>query len=288
MIRLPLQVGSIIGFLIVIGCVLGGFALGGGPFPVLLQPNELLVIGGAAAGTMVIMAPGSVGRRVTRALKHAFGGKLPSKADYLELLRLLFNLFQVMRRDGILALEEHLTEPAKSPIFKKYPGVLGHHHAVSFLVEGLRHMADGCSPEDLSLLFDADLETFHAEEHEPIGLIRTTSDALPGLGIVAAVLGIVITMGHLDAGPETIGHHVAAALVGTFLGILLCYGVLGPLATRLEMQGAAQQRFVLCIKDGLLAAARGSNPQLSVEFARRAIFSDERPSMQELEKAVKG
>jgi chemotaxis protein MotA len=137
------------------------------------------------------------------------------------------------------------------------------------------------------MLLDADMETLHEEEHQPINLIRGTSDALPGLGIVAAVLGIIITMGHLDAGPEVIGHHVGAALVGTFLGILMCYGVLGPIATSVEMQALANTKYMQCIKDGVLAAARGAAPNLAVEFSRRAIFSDERPSSADLDAAIK-
>jgi chemotaxis protein MotA len=275
-----------IGFIVVLAAVLGGFAMAGGPFAVLWQPSELVVIGGAALGALIVSAPGAVGKRVIHALKHGLKAKTPGKKDYLDLLGLLYSLFQKMRRDGVLTMEEHITEPAKSPIFIKYPSVLARPSAVAFLAEGLKQLVDGCSPDDLLMLCDADLETQGDAEHEPIGLIRTTGDALPGLGIVAAVLGIVITMGHLDAGPEEIGHHVAAALVGTFLGILLCYGFVGPLATRLENQGAAEQRYLACIKSGLLAASRGSNPQLAIEFARRAVFPDERPSGPELDQAI--
>ena len=270
---------TIIGLVIVFGAVLGGFAMAGGPFPVLIQPNELVVIGGAALGTLVISAPGSVRGRIVTSFKKAFSGHSPGKNDYMELLKLLFHLFQVMRREGALAMESHVADPKQSAIFKQYPAVLGNHHALSFLV-------DGCSVGDLSLLLDTEMDTLHEEEHQPINLIRTTGDALPGLGIVAAVLGIVITMGHIDGGPEEIGHHVAAALVGTFLGILLCYGVFAPIAMSIEMQGVAETRYLMCVKEGLLAAARGSNPQLSIEFARRAIFSDERPAAKELEEAL--
>jgi chemotaxis protein MotA len=275
-----------IGFIVVLAAVLGGFALSGGPFAVLFQPNELVIIGGAALGALIVSAPGAIGKRVLSALKHGLKAKAPTKKDYLELLGLLYALFQKMRRDGVLTMEEHITEPAKSPIFTKYPSVLARAHAVTFLADGMKQLVDGCSPDDLYMLCDADLDTQSAAEHEPVGLIRTTGDALPGLGIVAAVLGIVITMGHLDAGPEEIGHHVAAALVGTFLGILLCYGFVGPLAARLENLGAAEQRYLTCIKSGLLAASRGSNPQLSIEFARRAVFPDERPTGPELDQVI--
>lgn len=261
--------------------------MAGGPFGVLIQPNELVVIGGAALGTLIISAPGKVISRVITGLKKGLLPHAPGKADYLELLKCLYAIFQVIRREGVLALEQHLSDPNKSSIFQKYPGVLKQHHGIVFLVDGLRQLVDGASAEDLALLFDADLETQHAEEHQPIALIKTTGDALPGLGIVAAVLGIVITMAHLDGGPEEIGHHVAAALVGTFIGILACYGVVAPIATSAEMSGQAEHRYVACIKDALLAAARGSTPELSVEFARRSIFTDERPTTKDLEEAFK-
>jgi chemotaxis protein MotA len=273
----------VIGLVIVFASVLGGFAMVGGPFPVLIQPSELVVIAGAALGALVVSAPGAVRTRVFTAFKHSFKPDLPTKQDYIEILTILSQLFQLMRRDGALALESHVSDPAKSSIFSKYPNFMRRHHARDFLVDGLRQLVDGCSVNDLSLLLDADLETMQEEEHR---LIRATGDALPGLGIVAAVLGIIVTMAHLDGGPEEIGHHVAAALVGTFLGILLCYGVVGPLATSLEMQAQCQTRYMLAIKDGLLSAARGSPPAISVEFARRAIFTDERPSNEETAKAI--
>lgn len=278
---------SIVGLLVVFGAVLGGFGMSGGPFPVLFQPNEFVVIGGAALGTLIISAPGQAMKRVIATLKKGFSGHAPRKAEYLDLLKCLYSIFQVMRRDGVLALESHLSDPHKSSLFQKFPTVLKDHHTVGFLADALRQLVDGCSPEDLMMLFDADLETMHMEEHQPIQLIKTTGDALPGLGIVAAVLGIVITMGHLDGGPEEIGHHVAASLVGTFLGILLCYGVVAPVATSVEQNGVGHHRYMQCIKDGVVAAARGSTPELAIEFARRAIFTDERPTSKELEEAFK-
>lgn len=254
--------------------------MAGGPFPVLIQPNEFVVIGGAAIGSLVASAPGGALGRV----KAAFGrvlAKPPSKADYDELFKLMENLFQVIRREGMLALESHVWEPDKSPIFSKHPAVMARHHASHFLIEGLKLLVDGTHVEDLTLLFDMEIETMHEEEAEPVGLIRTTSDALPGLGIVAAVLGIIITMGHLDGGPEEIGHHVAAALVGTFIGILLCYGIISPIATAIELSNKAEGRYINCIRVGLLAAARGVNPAVAVEYSRRAVFVEERPVVQQ-------
>jgi chemotaxis protein MotA len=277
---------TILGLVVVLGCVAGGFAMSGGPFPVLFQPNELLVIGGAAFGTLIISAPGKVGKRVLGAFKRGFGNHTPSAKDYVDLLKVLYGLFQLTRREGILALETHLENPAESALFKDYPSLTHRHHAMTFLCDALRQLVDGCSVSELSLLFDAELETHHEEEHQPISLLKGTSDALPGLGIVAAVLGIVVTMGHMDGGPEVIGHHVAAALVGTFLGILMCYGMLGPIATNIELQAQAETRYLTAIREGVLSAARGNAPELSVEFARRVIFSDERPASKDLAKLL--
>jgi chemotaxis protein MotA len=235
---------TIIGLVIVFGSVLGGFAMAHGPFAVLVQPNELVVIGGAALGALIISAPGKAMSRVK------------------------------------------LAQQDQSSIFKNYNSLISRHHALVFLVDALKQLVDGCTPEELAMLLDVDMETLHEEEHQPISLIRSTSDALPGLGIVAAVLGIIITMGHLDGGPEVIGHHVGAALVGTFIGILLCYGMLGPIAQSIELQVQANGKYIQCIKDGVLAAARGAAPAIAVEFSRRCIFNDERPSFAELDAAI--
>lgn len=280
-------VGSLIGLIIVFGSVIGGFLLSKGPLAILWQPNELIVIGGAALGTMVISAPGRLLRRVGRAIKRAFSSHIPTKADYLDLLVLLHRMFQLMRRDGVLAMENHMGDPHKSSLFQKHPSVLKRHHELAFLLEGVKQLVDGCPPDDVGSMLETDIETMHEEELASIALLRTTGDALPGLGIVAAVLGIIITMAHLDGGPEEIGHHVAAALVGTFLGILLCYGMVAPLAANLDVQAGAEGRYLNCIKAGLVAAARGSNASVALEFARRTIFPDERPSLKELEDAIK-
>ena len=277
---------TIIGLVIVFGSVLGGFAMAHGPFPVLWQPNELVVIGGAALGALFISAPGKAMSRVKHAFGVGFKVNVPGKNDYLDLLKALYQIFSVMRRDGVLALESHLAQPDQSSIFKNYTSLTSRHHALVFLVDALKQLVDGCTPEELAMLLDVDLETLHEEEHQPIALIRSTSDALPGLGIVAAVLGIIITMGHLDGGPEVIGHHVGAALVGTFIGILLCYGMMGPIAQSIELQASANGKYIQCIKDGVLAAARGAAPAIAVEFSRRCIFNDERPTFTELDAAI--
>ena len=279
---------SIIGIVVVFGAVLGGFSMAGGPMAVLIQPNELVVIGGAALGTLIIAAPGKMRGRLLTVIKKAFAGGLPGKSDYLELLKMQFEVMTFIRKNGAIALETHLTKIEESELFKKYPGFLGRHHAVEFYGDALRQVVNGTGAEDLAQLLDAELETHHEESHLPIALLKTTGDALPGLGIVAAVLGIVITMGHLDGGAEEIGHHVAAALVGTFLGILMCYGVIQPLAGNAETQETHQLRYLAVIKSAVIASARGVAPPTAVEFGRKMIFSDERPSFQELDKALQG
>lgn len=279
---------TIIGLVVVFGCVLGGFAMVGGPFHVLLQPSELIVIGGAALGTLIAGAPGQMRSRLFGVFGKAFGGSAPSKADYLELLKLQYEIFSFMRKNGAVALDEHVTDIEKSTIFKKYPSFLKNHHAVTFFQDALKQIVNGtASADELDILLDAELETHHEEIALPIGLLKTTADSLPGLGIVAAVLGIIVTMGHLDAGPEVIGHHVAAALVGTFLGILLCYGMLHPIANAAELTSVAESKYLKCIKEGTVASLRGAAPVVAIEFARKAIFSDERPSSDETDAACK-
>ena len=279
---------TIAGLVIVFGAVLGGFAMGGGPFPVLIQPNGLLVIIGAAFGTLVAAAPGRMRERLFGTIVKAFSGSVPTKADYLELLKLEYEVFAFLRMHGAVALDEHLDDVEQSAIFAKYPSFLKRGPAVEFFRDALKHIVNGgVSAEELDVLLDAELETNHEEASLPVALLQRTADSLPGLGIVAAVLGIVVTMGHLDGGPDEIGNHVAAALVGTFLGILLCYGFFHPIATNAELQDVANAKYLRCIKEGVVASLRGSAPILAVEFARKAIFSDERPSSDETYEACR-
>jgi chemotaxis protein MotA len=275
-----------VGILIVFAAIGGGFAMAGGHFPVLLQPSEFVVILGAALGTLITSSPGKMKKRVAAAFKAALKENIPTQKDYLDLLKCQYELFLLARRQGVLALEAHVNEPAKSDIFKKYPSMQKQHHASMFLAEALQQIVNGISPDDLDQLLDAELDTLKAEGHLATGLVKTIGDALPGLGIVAAVLGIIVTMGHMDAPPAIIGHHVAAALVGTFLGILFCYGVLQPLANNVETQEVHQLRYLAVIKAAVIASARGVAPPTAVEFGRKMIFSDERPSFAELDKAL--
>jgi chemotaxis protein MotA len=279
---------TILGLLGVFGAVLGGYAMAGGPFHVLIQPAELVIIGGAAVGTLIASAPGKMRSRLFGVIKKAFTGGLPVKDDYLELLKLQYEVFSFMRKNGAVALDEHVNEVEKSSIFSKYPSFLKRHHAVEFFRDALKQIVNGtASAEELDVLLDSELETHHEEGSIPVALLQKVADSLPGLGIVAAVLGIVITMGHLDGGPEEIGEHVGAALVGTFLGILLCYGLFHPIASNAELQDVANGKYLRCIKEGVIAALRGSAPIVAIEFARKAIFSDERPSSDETDAACK-
>jgi chemotaxis protein MotA len=284
----PDRMYTIIGLVVVFAAVLGGFALGGGPFPALVQPSELIVIGGAALGTLIAAAPGKMRSRLVGTIATAFTGSLPSKADYLDLLKLQYEVFAFMRKHGAIALDEHVNDIEKSSIFGKYRSFLRHRDAVEFFRGALKHIINGTvSAEELDVLLDAELETHHEEIGIPVVLLQKTADSLPGLGIVAAILGIVVTMGNLDGGPKEVGNQVAAALVGTFLGVLLCYGLFHPIATNAELHGVANGKYLRCIKEGILASVRGSAPIVAIEFARKAIFSDERPTSEETDAACR-
>jgi chemotaxis protein MotA len=215
------------------------------------------------------------------------GGSIP-KAAYVELLTLIYDLGQTVRKDGQLALESHMEDPHSSSIFTKYPTFLKQHHAVDFLADtGRIIVMGGVPPYEVESLMDADLETHHEESARPVSVLVKVGDAMPGLGIVAAVLGIVITMQVIDGPPQEIGHKVAAALVGTFLGILAAYGFIQPIAANLEMVNQNEARYLQCLRAGLMALSRSMPPVIAVEFARRTIFSDVRPSFKEMEEAVR-
>jgi len=279
---------TLIGLAVVVGSVLGGFAIAGGQIPALFHVSEITVICGTAIGTTLISTPAptlmGIGGRLGRLL-------VPSpftRALYLDGLKLMFELFQVARRDGLVAIESHIESPETSAIFKKYPSVLKHHHAVTFLCDSLRLVLLGSvPPHDLEMLLDGEIDVHHEQEARPVAALQKVSDGLPGIGIVAAVLGIVVTMGAIAGPIEQIGHHVAAALTGTFLGVLLAYGFVGPLSTGLENLNQSESRFFQFIKASVVAFAKGLPPLVAVEFARRTIYSEDRPSFGEMEKACK-
>lgn len=277
----------VVGSLIVIASVLGGFMLAGGVIGVLLQPAELVVIGGAALGALVISTPVPVVRAMFGQIKGVFAARA-GRQDYLELLGMLYQLFKLTQQSGVMALESHVEDADKSPIMARYPKFLANHHAVHFLTDSIKVIIlGGIAPHDLEALMDEDLDVHHQEAMKPSATLKTTGDSLPGLGIVAAVLGIVITMQAIDGPPAEIGHHVAAALVGTFLGILLCYGFVGPMATNLEHMVNDQAHYLMCIKTGLLAVYKGFPPAIAVEFARRVLPSEVRPTFDETERFCK-
>lgn len=280
----------IIGIVIVLGCVAGGFVLSHGHLEALWQPYELLVIGGAAFGAFVISNPLKVIKAVFAALPALLKGSKYKKDYYMDVLALLYDLLVKARKQGMMALEGDVDKPESSEVFSKYPKLLADHHLTEFITDYLRLLAGGSitSPYELDALMDVELETHHVEGHKPAAALTRISDGLPGFGIVAAVLGIVITMGALGGPPAEIGHHVASALVGTFLGILLAYGFVGPMSTALEHSAADEAAMFLCIKNTLVASAQGYAPQIAIEFGRKAIGSTERPSFMELESRVKG
>jgi chemotaxis protein MotA len=276
----------IIGLLVVFGSVLGGY-LPHGDFSVLIQPLELLIIGGAAVGAFIISNPKPVLVAAGKHFGRLFKGSPYSKDAYLELLTLLFAVFKLAKTKGALALETHVENPEDSDLFQEFPIFAGNHHAVEFLCDYLRLVTMGSeNPHELEALMDEDLETHHAESHNVANAFTTMGDGMPAFGIVAAVLGVIITMGSITEPPEILGGLIGGALVGTFLGILLSYGVIGPIGKNLEAYANADSKYYECIKQGLLAYLNGYAPQICVEFARKSLYSHERPSFQEVEEAM--
>jgi chemotaxis protein MotA len=286
--QFPLTVFAIIGIVIVIAAILGGYLMEHGPLLVLVQPAELLIILGASIGTMLIGTPFPTLQRLLKGLGGIFRGDSHDGAFYLENLQMLYQLFIYARKSGLNALEPDVDEPEKSPVFSKYPKFLSNHHTVHFVCDTMRmFITGGIDPFELDQMMELDMDIHHQEEHDPVAALHTTADALPGLGIVAAVLGVVITMGALGGPPEEIGRKVAAALVGTFVGILMCYGFFGPMASRMARNIDAEARYYHVMRVGMLAFIKGSAPMLAVEFARRAVPSAVRPTFAEMETTCK-
>ena len=259
----------------------------GGHLMVLYQPAEFLIIGGAAIGMILVGTPMGVLRGIVAGLK---GILTPgyTKVRYQNLLLLMFELFTIAKREGVLGLEPHMENPEDSSLLQKYPDFTEDHHAVNFLTDTMKIVITGAvGTQDLEALMDADLDTHHEESEKPAGSLAKVGDALPGLGIVAAVLGVVITMGAIDGPPEEIGHKVGAALVGTFLGILASYGFVQPLASNMEHRVADVGRYYACMKEAILAFQKGASPAISVEFARRNIYNEVRPGFTEVEEACR-
>lgn len=277
-----------IGFLVVFGCVIGGFLMAGGNMATLVQPAEFIVIGGAALGSLLIALSPAMMKKTNRRLKAVFAASPYNQKSAEQLLQLLYHLTIVVKREGVIALENHLRDPAKSAIFSQYPLIVKNDHVLAFIVEALMLQVDGAvTPEDLHGILERGLDTHHGEDSVPAAMITKVGDALPGLGIVAAVLGIIITMGHMDGGPAVVGHHVAAALVGTFLGVLLSYGFVQPIAGAMEQELKDESNYFEAIVTGMSAFAQGKAPVVVTEVARRALFSYNRPGREEIEEKCK-
>lgn len=274
----------IIGLVVVFGSIIGGYVMHHGQIAVLLQVNEFIIIGGAGLGAMIMANPPQV---LKGSVQHTLGLLKPNPfgaAAYAELLQVLYEIFQKARKDGLVGLEPHIENPETSDIFNRYPRFAANHHAVALLCDTLKVLLTGTVEDhNLSEILDIDLDKHHHEQMQVPHAIAIVGDAMPGFGIVAAVLGVIITMGSIGGEAAEIGNKVAAALVGTFLGILLCYGVLQPLAKAIENRIKAENDYMLCIRTALLSFARGDAPMTAVEFARRNVEPHERPSFSELE-----
>lgn len=278
----------IIGALIVFGCVIGGYVLEHGQLGALMQPVELMIIGGAAFGAFMISNPMSLVKKAFGSIPKLLKGSGYNKAKYMDLLALMYALFAKIRKDGLIALESDIENPQSSAIFGQHPSIVADHHVLDFICDYFRLMVGGSmNAFEIENLMDLELETHHQEVHGPIAAIQGASDALPAFGIVAAVLGVVITMGAIGGPPEELGHKVGAALVGTMLGILLSYGIVGPIASSLSHQAEDEAKFYTCIKTCILAYLNGYAPQVAVEFGRKVLFSEVRPGFLELEEHVK-
>ncbi len=280
---------SIIGIVVVFGCILAGYLMEHGPLKVLMQPAELIIIGGAALGTVLISNPLHTIKQMISGLLAAFGSTKYGTKRYIETLKLMYELLQKARKEGLVALETDIEDPHQSALFSNYKEFVKDHHAVDFVCDTMRMaVSGGVEVFDLDQMLDADMEVHHREASEPVTGLATMADSLPGLGIVAAVLGVVITMGALGGPPEEIGKKVAAALVGTFLGILLCYGVVGPLAVRIGKMVEEQHAYLMVLRVTMIAFLKGVAPILAVEIGRRTVPGNVRPSFKEVEEACRG
>jgi chemotaxis protein MotA len=278
----------IIGYIVVVGSVIGGFVLHGGKLAALWQPFELLIIGGAAIGSMVVTNTGKVLKGVLKALPTCFKGSQFSKARYLSLMALMFDILTKVRKEGLMSIEKDVEDPHTSALFGKYPELAGDHHLIEFITDYLRMMVSGnLNPMEIETLMDQEIETHHQEGHVPAHAVTALADGLPAFGIVAAVMGVVNVMGSVGEPPAILGAKIGAALVGTFVGILLAYGFVGPLGGLLLHKLAENSKQLECVKVTLLASMNGYAPQIAVEFGRKVLYSTERPSFAELDSHVR-
>ncbi len=281
---------QIIGSVIVLGCVLGGFLMSGGSVLLLWHPSEVIIIVGAALGAFLTSNPLKVSRAAFAGAISFHKGSRYKREEYVMLLKLMYDILMKIRKEGVMAIENDLEKPGSSALFRKYPLILADHHMIEFICDCLRLIVGGnLDPHELESLLEYELETHHKEELEPAHAVQKVADALPGFGIVAAVLGIVNTMAAIEgADTATIGHKVGAALVGTFLGILVAYGFVGPIAAGMEHRAHEEGKAFEVVKMALVASVRGYAPAVAVEFARKLLFADVRPSFADLEAHLKG
>jgi chemotaxis protein MotA len=268
---------------------IGGFMLGGGQPLVLLEAyGEFVIIMGIALGVLIIASPGHVLKEILVKIKGTVIGNHTGRAEFTEMLKLLYEIFMVGRRNGLIALEEHIMEPERSAIFKRYPAILNHPERLEFLCNGLKPVIDGkIKPDQLENLMLAELESKSNEAEHPVHVLQLVGDSLPGIGIVAAVLGIINTMRSIADGPEKVGEHVAGALTGTLLGVFAAYGFVNPVANRVKFNNAADEQCLRCIMQAVAGFAKGLAPMTAVEVARRSLDSNVQPNAQELEAALK-
>ncbi len=279
----------LVGALIVFASTLGGFMLAGGHPGVLLHLSEFVVILGIALGVLVIANPSHVIKEIIHKSTESLKGKSASRKDFFELLKLLYEVFMIGRRNGLIALEEHVMSPKTSAVFQKYPSVLGHPERLEFLCNGLKPVIDGkIKPDQLENLMGAELEAKETEADHPVHALQMIGDSLPAIGIVAAVLGIINTMNAIADGPEAVGEKVAAALTGTLLGIFFAYGFINPMCGRIKHNNASEQQCLRCIMQAVAGFAKGLAPLTAVEIARRSLDSSVQPDGDELETALKG
>lgn len=279
---------SIIGIVVVFGAVVAGYLMEHGNLKVLMQPAELIIILGAAIGTVLVANPLHILTKIGSGIAGAFGGSPFSKQRYLDCLKMMYELFTRARKEGLMSLESDSDAPDQSATFSKYPQFLKDHHALHFVCDSLRMAASGgIEPFDADQMMELDMDVHHHGATQPVAALSTMADSLPGLGIVAAVLGVVITMGALGGPPEEIGKKVAAALVGTFLGILLCYGLVGPLAANMAKIADDEHAYYHVLRVMLVALLKGTAPTVAIEIGRRAIPGHVRPTFQEAEAHIK-
>ena len=276
-------IGSIVG----LGCVLGGYMAMGGKLGVLWQPFEFVIIFGAGVGALIVGNPKPVLKATLNGFKLAFKGPKYTKDDYLELLSMMYSVFKLAKSKGMLALEQHIEKPEESKLFTQFPKFMADHHAMEFLCDYLRLMTLGSeNPHEMESLMDMELDVHHTEDHLTGQALANFGDSFPALGIVAAVLGVIKTMGSISEPPEVLGRLIGGALVGTFLGILLSYGIAAPMAAAAKATMEHDQKYLLCMKAGLLAHLQGYAPAVSVEFARKSLLSNVRPTFYEVEEAT--